>query len=264
MPLHCYNRRMSQPLFQLTGYRDDFGAIYIGGRGLPRESVLEWTRAGLEKIFTRVILDPARGLVMLMTPSQPHEDAEAGVEAVIEEGTNLLNQDVEPLRKFRWRLPGSDPATGSEADCSFYIGAKAIAYAKACLQEQGAEYADNHPPDLVVEIGVTHFDHDKRAVYRDLGVAEYWQARVGKRRGDIELEFLALGSATPDLPLVASRVLPGLTPEAVAAAVSARATARPRPADRRIAIGKALHKHGFPRPVAEERNDQTKPPELQP
>ena len=105
MPLHCYNRRMSQPLFQLTGYRDDFGAIYIGGRGLPRESVLEWTRAGLEKIFTRVILDPARGLVMLMTPSQPHEDAEAGVEAVIEEG----NQPFESGRGAAAKIPLAAP-----------------------------------------------------------------------------------------------------------------------------------------------------------
>ena len=53
---------MSQPLFRLTGYRDDFGAVYIGGRGLPEDSVLEWTQAGLEKIFPRMILDPARGL----------------------------------------------------------------------------------------------------------------------------------------------------------------------------------------------------------
>ena len=66
---------MSQPLFRLTGYRDDFGAVYIGGRGLPEESVLEWTRAGLEKIFPRMILDPARGLVMLMSPGRAHEDA---------------------------------------------------------------------------------------------------------------------------------------------------------------------------------------------
>ena len=257
---------MPQPVSVLTEYQDDFGSFYIAGRGLPERSVLHWVRPGLEKIFTRIILDPARGLVMLMTPSQPHEDAEAGVDAAIEEAANLLDQDMEPLRKFRWRLPGADPGTGPEADCSYYIGAKALAYAKACLQGQGPEYAENHPPDLVVEIGVTHFDQDKQAVYRDLGVAEYWQARAGERRGDIELEFLALDSVTPEASLCASRVLPRLTPEAVSAAVSARAAVRPRPAARRAAITQALREHGFPRPVAaagaKGQGEQTPQPSL--
>ena len=117
-----------------------------------------------------------------------------------------------------------------------------------------------------MEIGVTHFDQDKQAVYRDLGATEYWQARAGERRGDIELEFLALDSATPEAALRASRVLPGLTPEAVAAAVSARAAVRPRLAARRAAITQALLEHGFPRPAAaagaKGQGEQTAQPSL--
>ena len=71
----------------LTEHQDDFGSFYIAGHGLPRRTVLTFARNGLERIFTRVILDPAQGLVMLMTPSKAHEAAEAAVAEAVEART---------------------------------------------------------------------------------------------------------------------------------------------------------------------------------
>lgn len=244
---------MSQPRFTLSEYRDDFGSRYLAGH-LSKDSVLELAGLKLETIYRRVILDPVRGLVMLMTPSQPHEDAGVGVNLVVGAAGELMRAYVEEARGLRWRPPGENPNTGPEANCSYYIGARANAYGKACRAGQGAEYAQSHPPDLVLEVGVTPFDHAKKVLYRDLGVSEYWQAkaRKGKRRGDLEMQFHSLQDADdgPENPLDASQVLPGLTPKAVRAALRAWANAPSQAALRRSAIARALQEQGFP-PEAE-------------
>ena len=40
--------------------------------------------------------------------------------------------------------------------------------------EQADAWTLAYPPDLVVEVEVTHFDKAKQIFYRDLGVSEYW------------------------------------------------------------------------------------------
>ena len=242
-------QNMSLPQYTLTEYQDDFGSRYLAGRLSP-DSVLDLAGLELEKMFRRVILDPAHGLVMLMTPSRAHEDAGIGVDAVIDESAELLGLKNEALRSLRWRPPGSDPNTGAEADCSYYIGANAIAYIQARTEGHADKFVEDRPPNLVVEIGVTHVDRKKQEFYRDLGVSEYWQARVSRRTNKIKLTFLDLLSATPMHPLPASRIFLGLTPPAVAAAVYARFAAAPDRASRSVAITATLRKSGFPRPVA--------------
>ena len=62
--------------------------------------------------------------------------------------------------------------TGAEADCAFYVDGTAEAYirAEALGDEQADAFTDRHPPDLVVEINVSHTDEGRPAWYRRLDV----------------------------------------------------------------------------------------------
>ena len=75
---------------------------------------------------------------------------------------------VEQLRGTRWRDREGPQGAGAEADCAFYVGETAEAYlrAEALGDEQADAFTDRHPPDLVVEINVSHIDEGKPAWYR--------------------------------------------------------------------------------------------------
>ena len=71
-----------------------------------------------------------------------------------------------------------------------------------------------HPPDLVVEVTISHFDEQKIYSYRDHGVPEYWQMRGGEEASP-QVSFLGLQDRSEPLSLSASLALPGFTPEAL-------------------------------------------------
>ena len=101
---------------------------------------------------------------------------------------------MEQLRGTRWRDREGPEGTGAEADCAFYVGETAEAYirAEALGDEQADAFTERHPPDLVVEINVSHTDEGKPAWYRRLGVTELWAVAAGKSPDWLEVEFLDL------------------------------------------------------------------------
>ena len=98
----------------------------------------------------------------------------------------------------------------AEADCAFYVGEKAEAYirAEALGDEQADAFTDHHPPDLVVEINVSHTDEGKPAWYRRLGVTELWAVAGGKSPDRIEVEFLDLQASDGPAASRESKVIP--------------------------------------------------------
>ena len=101
---------------------------------------------------------------------------------------------VEQLRGTRWRDREGPRGAGAEADCAFYVGETAEAYirAEASGDEQADAFTERHPPDLVVEINISHTDEGKPDWYRRLGVTELWAVAAGKSPDWLELEFLDL------------------------------------------------------------------------
>ena len=205
--------------------------------------VLAFARLHLEDAFRRVVLDPVRGLVLLMTPGRTHEGLSSRIDFVVQETATLLSLDCEPLRATRWRRPTDPPDTGAEPDCCYYLGENALTY--QTFEEDEGEQADAwtlaHPPDLVVEVEVTHFDRAKQTFYRDLGVPEYWQLEQMPDRTlrAVFLDLRALGSPPP---LTESRLLTGLTPAALSASVRAMKKCAFR--DRRDMLLTVLREHG--------------------
>ena len=179
-------------------------------------AVIDWNRH-----FRRVCLDPARGLITLMSPSFPHEDLTGLLDDIVEIAGEKLVGTVRVLRSTRLRRRGDPPGTGMEADCAFYIGERARDFRAA--RAEGVEAADDFiertAPDLVVEVEITHADGAKTERYTEMGVRELWRLRGHKKSWEFQAEFLALRPGNAPRKLDASEVLEGLTPDDVCEAV---------------------------------------------
>ena len=179
-------------------------------------AAVDWNRA-----FSRVCLDPVRGLITLMSPSRLHDDLAVILDHIVDAAGSAITGAARGLRSARLRGPGDPPGTGMEPDCAFYVGERARGYRAALAEgEQAAEaFFERTPPDLVVEAEITNADEGKIARYGDLGVRELWRLHGRKGSRDLRVEFLALRPGVEPRALPASIVLAGLTPEDVCEAV---------------------------------------------
>ena len=179
-------------------------------------AAVDWSRH-----FGRVSLDPARGLVTLMSPSRLHDDLSVILEDIVDLAADAFGRTSKGIRSTRLRPRGDPPGTGLEPDCAFYVGERAERYRAALMEGNAAAdaFVDDLGPDLVVEVEITHADKGKIERYAALGAREFWQIRG--RRGDpkVAVDFFALKPDEPPRPLAASVVLHGLTPDDVCEAI---------------------------------------------
>ena len=179
-------------------------------------AAIDWNRW-----FGRVCLDPVRGLVVLMAPSRLHDDLARILDHIVDTVAGAVTGASMGLRTTRLRGRRDPPGTGLEADCAFYVGERARAYRAALVAGEAAadDFFERTPPDLVVEVEITHADEGRIARYADLGVRELWRLRGRKGTRELRVEFLALHPGTPPRPLAASNVLGCLTAGEVREAV---------------------------------------------
>ncbi len=173
-------------------------------------AAVDWNRH-----FAQVCLDPARGLISLMSPSFPHEKLSKCLDDVVEAAGEMLAGAVEVLRSTRLRRQGDPPGTGMEPDCAFYVGRRAREFRAVLAKgEAGAvAFIERIAPDLVVEVEITHADKDKIDRYAELGVRELWRLHRRRGTGEPRVELLALRAGRAPLGIDASEVLEGLTPD---------------------------------------------------
>ena len=195
--------------------RNSLGSEYVAFHA-GRDEVIALAESELVNAFRRVVLDPARGLVMLMSPSSGHETTSGFMDDFVGCASKLKGVITEKLRATRWRRENDPKNTGNEADCSFYFGQKALDYARAySISEADADsYSFRAPPDLVIEVGLTHESKEKYLSYRDKGAVEFWQLNIRRRaqRRIITATFLDLQAQPGPLEVDASLNLPGLAP----------------------------------------------------
>ena len=179
-------------------------------------ATVDWSRG-----FRRVCLDPVRGLITLMAPSHRHEDLTSVFDDLVEAAGIIMTGAARKLRSPRLRGRDEPPGTGVEPDCAFYVGERAAGYYEAQAEGEDAayDYLERTPPDLVVEVEVTHADAGKAERYADMGVRELWRLHGRKGLKELRAELLALRPGNPPHPLDASEVLEGLTPEDIGEAV---------------------------------------------
>ena len=193
-----------------------FHVLHADPETVTALAAVDWSRS-----FRRVCLDPVRGLITLMAPSHRHEDLTAIFDDLVEAAGIIITGAARKLRTPRLRGQGEPPGTGVEPDCAFYVGERAAGYYEAQAEGDDAldAYLEHTPPDLVVEVEITHADAGKAERYAEMGVRELWRLHGRKGRKELRAELLALHPGNPPRPLDASEVLEGLTPEDISEAV---------------------------------------------
>ena len=203
--------------------------------------------AGMEwnEHFRRVGLDPVRGLVTLMSPSRLHEELSKVLGDIVEQAGDVLERATKGLQSVRLKRPEEPPGTGLEADCAFYIGESVARFLDAILEgdAEAQAYLEARPPDLVVEVELTHADAGKAERYGQIGVREFWRLRARKNSDEFGLDFYALHPANPPQRLEASSVLPRLHPDEVVGSINRVRHGLTR-AERSEAVSRELRKRG--------------------
>ncbi|NES19216.1 MAG: Uma2 family endonuclease [Symploca sp. SIO3E6] len=114
-----------------------------------------------------------KGTLELITPLPEHETYGWTLGRLVTTLSEELGLEIRGLKSTTWRsLP---KATGKEADECFYIQNEALVRDKLTI-----DLSVDPPPDLAIEIDVTHSSLDKMAVYRELKVPEVWRWQKGK------------------------------------------------------------------------------------
>jgi Uma2 family endonuclease len=116
---------------------------------------------------TRARLTYDRGTLEITMPSEPHEFYARLIERfivilVVELGLKLKTMGSTTLDR-------ADLRRGAEPDNGYYIQNQP----KVAGRE--VNLAVDPPPDLVVEVDISHTDIDKPALYAAMGVPEFWQ-----------------------------------------------------------------------------------------
>ncbi|NES80598.1 MAG: Uma2 family endonuclease [Moorea sp. SIO2B7] len=111
-----------------------------------------------------------QGTLELMTPLPEHERSSWILGRLLIVLSEELGLEIIGLKSTTWR--SKPKAAGKEADECFYIQNEAKMRGKIKIDLQV-----DPPPDLVIEVDMTHSFIDKLSVYSELKVPEIWQIK---------------------------------------------------------------------------------------
>jgi Uma2 family endonuclease len=138
-----------------------------------------------------------RGALEIVSPTPPHEEANLALAAVVAAVAEEWGVDFRPMGATTYRRRALQQ--GFEADSSFYISNRRFA-----RELQEVDPTTDPPPDLVVEVDVSHSSIDKLSIYTGFGVPEIWRWQADR------VSILVLGGGSYQ-ETDESRVLPPLT-----------------------------------------------------
>jgi Uma2 family endonuclease len=145
------------------------------------------------------------GSLTFLTPSFGHERYSDELDSIIKAVALGCGIDWEIAGQATFRLEAKQ--AGVEGDRTYFFGANA-----AIMGAQGEiDLTTQPPPDLAIEVEVTHPADQAIATYARIGVPEVWRYHARRRT----LAFLVLGEDGSYRPAARSRNLPLLAPEDV-------------------------------------------------
>jgi Uma2 family endonuclease len=108
-----------------------------------------------------------RGTLEITMPLQTHEFSLRLIERfivalVMEKGMKIKTMGSTTMDR-------EDLQRGAETDCAYYIQNQSKVVGKTI------DFSQDPPPDLVVEVDITHTDIDKNRLYASMGVPEFWR-----------------------------------------------------------------------------------------
>lgn len=108
-----------------------------------------------------------QGILEFMVPLEAHENPSDLIGdfvkiLTIESGLNIKSLASTTLKR-------DDLQKGAEPDKCYYIPNEPL------VRGRTVDISQYPPPDLVVEVDITHTDIDKNALYAQMGVPEFWR-----------------------------------------------------------------------------------------
>jgi Uma2 family endonuclease len=139
-----------------------------------------------------------RGNLELLSPSQHHERFKTLIGILVQALTEELDIACIGAGSTTWRREDLD--RGLEPDECFYLFDHAERY-----KGQTIDLATDSPPDLTVEIDITHSSLDRQGIYAALGVPEVWRfdgsrLRIYRLRADKAYDEVTASHHFPFLP----------------------------------------------------------------
>ena len=108
-----------------------------------------------------------RGTLEIAMPLEEHENASRLIELFVRILVEELGLEIKTLGSTT--LKRSDLVRGPEPDNCYYIQNEPRVRGKL------VDLSQDPPPDLVVEVDITHTDIDKPTLYASIGVPELWR-----------------------------------------------------------------------------------------
>lgn len=169
--VQSYNSGGSAPVKQ--------GENRVALRGISWLSYQQILNALPDSRAARLTYD--RGILEITMPLAIHEFSRCLIEVfirilVMEMGMKLKTMGSTTMNR-------EDLQRGAEPDCAYYIQNQPKVAGKTI------DFMQDPPPDLVVEVDITHTDIDKNKLYASMGIPEFWRFN-GK-----ELKIYALQTA---------------------------------------------------------------------
>ena len=204
----------------------EYRSFHIDPEALPLFRDFDWN-----SLARRVFIDPATGVIALMSPSSQHEGYASGTDSLVQALDRKYDLRAILLGSTRWRRRGDPENSGAEPDACFYFGEKAErrAYARRAGDEALEAFEAATPPDLVIEVERSRTNDRKPDFYRELGVPEMWRIDITRARREVAI----LDLQAPDGPATrpASALLPLCTPDFVLEALELAIDGRIRDLD---------------------------------
>jgi Uma2 family endonuclease len=108
-----------------------------------------------------------KGNLEIMTPLEEHENSSSLIDDFVKVITEEQNLEIKSLQSTTLIKPELN--VGAEPDQCYYLADEPKVRGKT------VDLRTDPPPDLIVEVDITHTDIDKNALYAEMGVPEFWR-----------------------------------------------------------------------------------------
>lgn len=174
-------------------------------RGLSWEAYLQILDALPQSRGSRLTYDD--GVLEITVPLEDHEFSGRLIERFILTLVELIGLRLKTMGSTTMNYPRLKK--GAEPDNAYYIQNQAL------VKGRNVNFSQDPPPDLVVEVDITHTDIAKNRFYASLGVPEFWRFN-GKvwRIYQLQEQVYVEVEASPTFPQVPKQQLYAFLAEA--------------------------------------------------
>ncbi len=134
-------------------------------RGLSWDAYLQILEALPQSRGSRLTYDD--GVLEITVPLEDHEFFRCLIECFIRTLIEVMGMRLKTMGSTTMNYPHLKK--GAEPDNAYYIQNQSL------VKGRNVDFSQDPPPDLVVEVDITHTDIAKNQFYANIGVPEFWR-----------------------------------------------------------------------------------------